>query len=321
MSSRNPRSQPLFDSDSSHLAVDIRYQVILTSMACILYYDYFLTLKNEIALVWHSPRSLSKIFFLVIRYGFLLDTTLVLFYTLRITSDSGPTLTASSCKALYDAATIIQVSSFVAVSAFVALRISALWSHNWPLGLSLFAIGLFTPSITIPILGFELDMVPALWPMSPCVQTVIDVKQDPLIPLEIYDFPISASAVSIVYEFLCLTLTVVKTVGAYRVQRKMGMETTLSGLLLRDGSLYFAVLTGLGIFSVVAASIPESILPVDIGVIFARAFVPVLTTRFIVNLYQTGRHSSRVDTGTLSLWSFHVAQENGVVSSLAFSRP
>ncbi|EIW57201.1 uncharacterized protein TRAVEDRAFT_48249 [Trametes versicolor FP-101664 SS1] len=202
MSSRNPRSQPLFDSDPSHLAVDIRYQVILTSMACILYYDYFLTLKNEIALVWHSPRSLSKIFFLVIRYGFLLDTTLVLFYTLRITSDSGPTLTASSCKALYDAATIIQVSSFVAVSG-----------------------------------------------------------------------------------------------------------------------KYLRVLTGLGIFSVVAASIPESILPVDIGVIFARAFVPVLTTRFIVNLYQTGRHSSRVDTGTLSLWSFHVAQENGVVSSLAFSRP
>lgn len=84
--------------------------------------------------MWHSPRSLSKIFFLVIRYGFLLDTTLVLFYTLRITSDSGPTLTDSryvaqsfysvtqmlnqdpSCKALYDAATIIQVSSFVAVS-------------------------------------------------------------------------------------------------------------------------------------------------------------------------------------------------------------
>lgn len=95
--------------------------------------------------MWHSPRSLSKIFFLVIRYGFLLDTTLVLFYTLRITSDSGPTLTASryvaqsfysvtqmlnqdpSCKALYDAATIIQVSSFVAVSGKY-LRQVFVWS-------------------------------------------------------------------------------------------------------------------------------------------------------------------------------------------------
>ncbi len=60
-----------------------------------MYYDYFLTLKSEIALVWYSPRSLAKVFFLVIRYGFLLDTSLVLFYTLRITSDSGPTLTAN----------------------------------------------------------------------------------------------------------------------------------------------------------------------------------------------------------------------------------
>ncbi|EIW57218.1 uncharacterized protein TRAVEDRAFT_88252, partial [Trametes versicolor FP-101664 SS1] len=48
----------------------------VSRLAGILYYDYFLTLKNEIALVWHSPRSFSKIFFLIIRYGFLLDTTL-----------------------------------------------------------------------------------------------------------------------------------------------------------------------------------------------------------------------------------------------------
>ena len=38
-----------------------------------------------------------------------------------------------------------------------------------------------------------------------------------------------------VYETLCLGLTVAKTFGLYREQRRLGISTTLSSLFLRNG--------------------------------------------------------------------------------------
>ena len=38
-----------------------------------------------------------------------------------------------------------------------------------------------------------------------------------------------------VYESLCLGLTVAKTLGLYKEQRRLGISTTLSSLFLRNG--------------------------------------------------------------------------------------
>ncbi|KAI0635570.1 hypothetical protein C8Q77DRAFT_578004 [Trametes polyzona] len=120
---------------------------------------------------------MGKAFFVMIRYAFLVDTSLVLLYTLRVTPTSGPTLTATSCQLLYNAATAFQFVGFATVSVFVALRISALWSHNWLLGIILFFLGLFNPFVAIPATGFGFSMVPAPWPMFACVQTVSPQRQ------------------------------------------------------------------------------------------------------------------------------------------------
>ena len=47
--------------------------------------------------------------------------------------------------------------------------------------------------------------------------------------------PIASSSISIGYEVLCLALTLAKTFGTYRKQRRTGMKTPLSKLLLREG--------------------------------------------------------------------------------------
>ena len=49
------------------------------------------------------------------------------------------------------------------------------------------------------------------------------------------DGPIVLSAINVFYETLCLVLTVAKTLGLYRAQRRTGISTALSSLLLRDG--------------------------------------------------------------------------------------
>ncbi|KAI0351731.1 hypothetical protein OH77DRAFT_1523855 [Trametes cingulata] len=309
MSEDNHRWLSTFE-DPSQVSVFTQYQALLTSVACVLFYDFLLTLESEVRIVWYSPRTLGKVFFLAIRYGFLLDISLVLFYTLRITPNSGPSMTSRSCQVIYNTATIIQIVNFAAVSAFVALRISALWSRSWAMCIVLFLLGLFNPSTTIPALSYGFDMIPAPWPMFACVQ-VISIQDLSLIPLVTEYFPLASSAVSIAYEFLCLTLTVIKTISAYREQRRAGMHTTLSGLLIRDGSLYFAVLTALGVFNVVAASLPESPLPNDISVVLSRLFVPILTTRFIANLRLKSRPTpSRIEVS--------IASESGTLSSMDF---
>lgn len=50
--------------------------------------------------------------------------------------------------------------------------------------------------------------------------------------------PIFSSAVSIVYELLCLLLTIAKTFSLYREQQKVGMSTRLTALLLHDGESF-----------------------------------------------------------------------------------
>ncbi|KAH9856682.1 hypothetical protein C2E23DRAFT_451706 [Lenzites betulinus] len=285
---------PVFQ-DPSQVFPSIQYQALLTAVACILFYDYLLTLKDEIALIWNSPRSLGKIFFLMIRYGFVVDMALILLYNLQITPTSGPALTAKSCQALYRTAAVIQLVGFASVSAFVAIRIAALWSHSLPLGTILFLLGLLNPSTIIPLSGFKIGMINAPWPMAACIQNVTE-ENIWFLPLLETDFPIASSAVSIAYEFLCLTLTVSKTFGAYKLQKNTGMRTSFSKLLLRDGSLYFVVLAALGIFNVAASSLPESPLPVDISVILGRTCVPVLTSRFILNLRRTNQPCSSVES-------------------------
>ncbi|KAI0671373.1 hypothetical protein C8Q78DRAFT_973091 [Trametes maxima] len=107
--------RPVFE-DPSEVVAFVQYQLLLTSVASLLYYDYVITLHTEIRLVWCAPLSSGKLFFLLIRYGFIVDVSLVLFYTVRLTSSSGLILTAMSCQALYTSATTIQLLNFAFVS-------------------------------------------------------------------------------------------------------------------------------------------------------------------------------------------------------------
>ena len=57
--------------------------------------------------------------------------------------------------------------------------------------------------------------------------------------LTIKEVPIVFSSISILYEALCLLLTVGKTLQTYRRGRLTGMNAPLSKLLLRDGMLLY----------------------------------------------------------------------------------
>lgn len=62
-----------------------------------LYYEYFITLADEIRLIWQRRWSLATILFFLIRYGFLVDVTLIVLFSARVSETSGPALSAERC--------------------------------------------------------------------------------------------------------------------------------------------------------------------------------------------------------------------------------
>ncbi|KAI0671327.1 hypothetical protein C8Q78DRAFT_1028337 [Trametes maxima] len=185
--------------------------------------------------------------------------------------------------------------NYVVVSAFVAIRVSALWSRSWRLATCLFLMGLISPVCTTQLLTFAFETTVTPWPLPPCQNHVED--KSIISSLTLRTFPIVTSATSIVYELFCLLVTLAKTLSLWREQRRIGMPTQFTAMLLRDGSLYFGVMFILAILNIVAASLPQDLLPVDIQVnaVIPRALTPILTARFIAHLRACHHNDSDVE--------------------------
>ena len=54
-----------------------------------LYYDYFLTLEDEIRLVWNTPFSAATVLYLIVRYGVLIDMALGMVLIVRPNTGEG----------------------------------------------------------------------------------------------------------------------------------------------------------------------------------------------------------------------------------------
>ncbi|KAI0794220.1 hypothetical protein C8Q74DRAFT_1365723 [Fomes fomentarius] len=254
---------------------------------CLLYYDYILTLPNEIQVIWRAPLNLANVLCLCIRYNFLVQITLTFFHNFHFTKGAGPDLSTQTCRTVIDFLAVFNVVNFSFVSAFVAMRMFAIYGRNWRLGILVFVLGCLSPC-SIPLtMSWEFETARTPWPLPPCLMIIEDGAMN---TLAMRYLPIAFSAINIVYESLCLCLTAGKTLSLYKEQRALGVPTTLTALLLRDGSLYFGTLFVLSISNILSATTFEWILNGwQMNTDIARALVPILTTRFIVHLRQATR--------------------------------
>ncbi|OSC97694.1 hypothetical protein PYCCODRAFT_1107152 [Trametes coccinea BRFM310] len=227
----------------------------LLASASLLYYDHLLTFSEEVKILWCTKWSLSTVFYSVIRYGTIAVSTLSLVHNLKYGVNANNLWAADSCHAFVGVIVALNMLNFVAVSAFVALRISAIWSHNWYLGGFLFVTGLCNPAAVPELLAFAFNSVPIPWPLAAC-----GIPPDDSSPLQrvTYEyFPLLVSIVNIAYEFLCFSLTALKTRALHEEQWKMGMRERLPTILICDGTIYFGVLSTLAILNIAAALVPS----------------------------------------------------------------
>ncbi|KAJ7917214.1 hypothetical protein B0H13DRAFT_1995673 [Mycena leptocephala] len=140
-------SPPIFvfmDDSAARLATDIRIHNSLHLLGItIMYYDYLITLDDEISFLWNRTGSVSWFWFFAVRYaGFVgnLPVTVFSFYTME------PKICMHRCHAYHLGHQVVLIGTQLIISVVMFLRIHALYGRNLRVLLSLLAIAL-------PLLG------------------------------------------------------------------------------------------------------------------------------------------------------------------------
>jgi len=116
--------------------------------AALFLYDYFLTLDQEISLVWRRPRSIHNILFVLTRYLPFIDTITFVIYKLSV-----PFLTVRICRIIYPIQAALCVVGVCSSEAILLNRSAAVWGNNkhillWLVALLVLGTGVVIFSLT-----------------------------------------------------------------------------------------------------------------------------------------------------------------------------
>jgi len=205
------------------------YNCVLASSLVILYYDYLLTLPEEIARYWDSQRkaSLAWSLFFLNRYFCLLGHIPIIFQLFWLSSDSRHTKTCAQLVKVHEY--MITIGQVI-IGICLLLRTYALYGRT----------RLMLAILTMTALA---EMVYVVW------QTVAEKGSST--PSSISGFegcllPIGPQASSqlrslwidqLCFDVLIFALTLYKAVQAFR-----GGGSSILSIMLRDGTIYFGVM-------------------------------------------------------------------------------
>ncbi|EJF63931.1 hypothetical protein DICSQDRAFT_134523 [Dichomitus squalens LYAD-421 SS1] len=240
-------------------AVKILTLVGLTSLL----YDHFVTLPNEVTLIWRARKGVVSTIFLLNRYIVPAILALDIYETFGNAAASIP-----FCKVWTIVQSFLTISSYISIHAIVAWRVYAIYNGQrwvsrllWIGGSLNFAVsaGITTASL-IPIIS---DLHPFY---HSCVGNVPNYIWSIWLP-------------SIIFETLLFGLTI-KAMFHEGQRRSL---TSLSLLLYRDGMLYFVAVTFCSLFSLMVWALAGPDL-LGLARYFALAMVNIAGSRLVLNL-------------------------------------
>jgi len=259
----------------SDVFLQLRENYFSIASAAVLAYDIVITNNREVDVIWGRPFSGVTVLFLNMRYVTLLSQ-IALFAT--GVEPGFPLL----CKATGFIYYLTVIWSNTAFAVFSAVRIWAIWGRHWlPFVIVLF-ICLMSPAINLALYThLHIVSAPGPQPWGGC-GSFLSVSIDTLTRLSI-----TARASAITADLIILAATWIKTWSIHRVTKSTNIGTgqstaSLSGLLLRDGTVYFATLLCLNITALVLDTTPQVLVnPVSL---VRDSFTAILLCRLILNL-------------------------------------
>lgn len=211
--------------------------------ATLCFFDYFLTFDGEVTHIWKKRFSVPAVLFIVNRYAMLVASAANLAQS--VPWDPGFVLSpefydSNLCEHLVRTADICILLVTLSYICFAALRMFALYGMNKLVFALVFAVGFVSPALQIYPMVVEY-IVPDAPTMSPSVPLCLKQGDDDQFSV-IFPSLIGIRVSTLALELVLLGLTWYKTLSRWRTLKTIA-PTPLTTMLLRDGTIYFSVIT------------------------------------------------------------------------------
>ncbi|KAI0337379.1 hypothetical protein BDW22DRAFT_1364146 [Trametopsis cervina] len=209
-----------------HIAFTWRLQLAVP----LFFYDYLLTLPQEIKCVWQRPKHGAAVLFFLNRYVAFFNRLIILVQAISWSGETEPhaDMICNVVWRLSEGCTIIM---YLSVAGFATLRMYAVWGKNQKIGGCILVLGLIRPLIDIYFVT-TLSLSALAPPFTGCgQQTTLNFPSADLL------FTVFA----ILFECVIIALTWTKTLDVQRILRRksIGAQRSASYLIFRDGEPFF----------------------------------------------------------------------------------
>ncbi|CEL55826.1 hypothetical protein RSOLAG1IB_01838 [Rhizoctonia solani AG-1 IB] len=233
----------------------------------LLIYDHILTFPAELELVWKADkRNTVTWLFFANRY----IVPIILGIDLYDKGGLASHLSTTFCQAWFVIEGYLNVLSFAAVHALVAMRVNAVWGRRKWVSILLWTSGILyivgTLAIISPGIFQVLSQVAPNPVFNVCFGTITTYFWAVWIP-------------PIVFELIIFSLTIIKAVE----HRHKNVKTPVAYTLYRDGFLYFVIIMMCSIFPLIVWLAGPPTL-VAMPKYFTMAVVNVMGFRLVLNL-------------------------------------
>ncbi|KAI0760625.1 hypothetical protein C8Q74DRAFT_1297735 [Fomes fomentarius] len=293
------------------------------SVLALLAYDHLLTFAEEVHFMWGRTFSGATVVFALNRYTTLIGKIILPVCTLYWPGQTDqtyvrmshsqpmrqfPSIVIYRCAAPVILVMIFTVLAYWIAAVFSALRVYAIWDKDWRPFLLVFIIAMVVP---VTNMYHYIRSVPsaAMFPFYGCGEDVELTNE------QFHKLSLITHTCAIGTDLLVVLLTWIKTFEIKRAAAGLHLKTSLTTLLLRDGTLYFAVLVVLNMIHIIIDRSNATINPMAT---FIDAFTAILISRFMLNLREIARPSGKGggDRPTTTT-TFHLSQ----VTTLQIAHP
>ncbi|GJE99246.1 hypothetical protein PsYK624_154960 [Phanerochaete sordida] len=245
-------------------------------------YEYIITLDREISAVWCRKRTITSILLLCVRW-------LMLVVPLMGALPGGTRV----CAFVVTFGTVALTVTSILTTLVQSLRVYALLKGSRMAYVASTATFLLVSGLMIDNLGglahtvFTDTEVPTLGPV--CTPS----RRESLTTLKMYGYLAVIS--SLLSNVIVLTVTWMRSFTLFFEARRLDVIHSITGVLIRDGSLYFSFILLLNILTFLTLSTTGASKGGIVNT-FAIILPPVLVQRFMLNLRQFGQ--ANTPTGT-----------------------
>ncbi|KAH9485512.1 hypothetical protein JR316_0002420 [Psilocybe cubensis] len=231
------------ESELSNLAliIDAMHGVSMVTRAevaaaALFVWDYFITIGMEVDLVWTSRWNSIKVLFLIQRYLPFIDTCILTLYRDLVPRGH------DECTSFQKATGFLYITGFAVSELLLTMRVWAVWNRSKALG---YLLPMAFIAVWVPAYVFMFFFANSL-----------QFSKEPPLPGITGCFVIHASNLVIwcwtsliIWNTITLILMLIPGWRAY----KIGVNSTLSTIVYRDGTFYYIYLFILSVLNIVLA--------------------------------------------------------------------